>query len=60
MAANLADLLSGINREHHSRKLAVSCGNSAAVRLFCGKIPLLGRFNSAAPRHSEIYKQTID
>jgi hypothetical protein len=41
MAANLADLPAGINREHHTRKLAAGRGDSAAVPLFCRKFPCL-------------------
>jgi hypothetical protein len=34
--------------------------NSAAVPLFCEKIPLFGRFNSAVERRSGIGSQVID
>jgi hypothetical protein len=54
MAASLADLPMGINREHEARKLAASWANSAAVPLCSGKIPLFDRFNSAVPLCSGI------
>jgi hypothetical protein len=60
MAANLADLSPGINRERYTRKLAAWRGNSADFLHFCGKIPLFGRFNSAVPQRSGIDAQAID
>jgi hypothetical protein len=49
-----------MNREHYTRKRADGRGNSAAVPLFSGKIPLFGRFNSAVPQRSGIGAQAID
>jgi hypothetical protein len=60
MAANLADLLPGINQEHPNGKFAAERGNSAAAPLFSGINSAAGRFNSAVPRRSGIDSQTID
>jgi hypothetical protein len=51
--------LTGASAEKIAR-LGAGRGNSAAVPLFSGKIPLLSRFNSAVPQHSGIGSQTID
>jgi hypothetical protein len=49
-----------MNREHYTGTPAAGRGDSAAVPLFSGKIPLFGRFNSAVPLRSGIDAQAID